>query len=107
VWTPDNGGILKETVLPRTGHLTLGDPPGSNEVPLEAVLFEDWVETRLAIQIGGVELDTFDHNDRLTSFKASFRGDPTQWFGDYAPTGGAVDHLDLDGWKLWFRIDPA
>ena len=76
-------------------------------MPLETVLFDDWVDTRLAIRIDGVELDTFDHDDRLTSFKASLRGDRTQWFGAYAPTGGAVDHLDLEGWKLWFRIEPA
>ena len=67
VWTPDNGGILKETVLPEAGHFSLSDRPGSNEVTLNAVLFEDWVEKTLAVKIGGVELDTFDPDDRLAA----------------------------------------
>ena len=106
-WTPDNGGLLKETTLPEEGHFHLGDRPGSNEVKLDAVLFEDWVESKLAIQVGGVELDTFDPDDRLASFKQVFRGDPANWFGHYAPTGEAVDPQDVEGWKLWFRVEPA
>jgi hypothetical protein len=74
---------------------------------LDAQLFEGWAESTLAIQIGGVELDTFDPDDRLTAFKQVFRGDAAAWFGRYAPTGAAVDVQDLDGWKLWFRIEPA
>jgi hypothetical protein len=106
-WTPDNGRILKETMLPEEGHFHLSDRPGSNEVKLNVVLFDDWVESKLAIQIGGVELDTFDPDDRLTSFKHVFRGDPADWFGHYAPTGEAVDPQDVGGWKLWFRVEPA
>jgi hypothetical protein len=74
---------------------------------LDAPLFDDWAEDTLAIQIGGVELDTFDPDDRLPSFRQVFRGDPSAWFGSYAPTGEAVDVHDMDGWKLWFRIEPA
>ena len=107
VWTPDNGGILTERVFPENGYFKLSDLPGSNEVVLNAVVFDDWVESKLAIQIGGVELDTFDPDDRLLPFKRVFGGDPTEWHGHYAPTGEAVDLQDLDGWKLWFRIEPA
>jgi hypothetical protein len=107
VWTPDNGGLLKETRLPEEGHFHLSDLPGSNEVRLDAVLFENWVEGKLAIQMGGLELDTFDPDDRLASFKHVFRGDPANWFGHYAPTGEAVDPQDMEGWKLWFRVEPA
>jgi hypothetical protein len=107
VWTPDNGGILKDTALPGAGHFSLSDLPPNNEVALDAVLFEDWVEEKLAIQIGGVELDTFDPDDRLAPFKEVFRGDPASWFGRYAPTGEAVDQQNMNGWKLWFRIEPA
>ena len=106
-WTPDNGGILKETVLPASGHFSLGGRRGSREVTPNVVLFEDWAEQKLAIEIAGVELDTFDRDDRLDPFKEIFRGDPASWFGSYAPNGGAIDPLDLDGWKLWFRIEPA
>jgi hypothetical protein len=106
-WTPDNGGLLKETTLPEKGRFNLSDRPGSNEVRLDAVLFEDWVEGKLAFQIGGVELDTFDPDDRLASFKHAFRGDPASWFGRYAPSGEAVDPQHVEGWKLWFRVEPA
>jgi hypothetical protein len=107
VWTPDNGGILKETTLPAAGHFSMGDRGQQSEVTLDAVLFEDWVERKLAIQICGLELDTFDHDDRLNTFGEIFRGDPASWFGRYEPTGDAVDPLDLGGWKVWFRIEPA
>jgi len=107
VWTPDNGGILNETVLPARGHFSLSDRPGQSDVEVDAVLFEDWVEGTLAIRIGGVELDTFDKDDRLTPFHDVFRNDPASWFGRYAPTGDAVDPLNLDGWQLWFRVEPA
>jgi hypothetical protein len=107
VWTPDNGGILTERVFPGTGHFTLSDRPGSNEVVLEALLFEGWAESTLALQIGGVERDTFDPDDRLPPFKQVFRGDPYGWLGRYAPTGDAVDLHDVGGWKLWYRIEPA
>ena len=80
---------------------------GSNEVVLEAELFNDWVEGKLAVQIGGVELDTFDPDDRLSPFKQLFSGDPIKWHGHYAPTGEAIDPQDLEGWKVWFRIEPA
>jgi len=107
VWTPDNGGILAERTLPERGHFKLSDRRGGNEVVLDATVFEDWVEDTLAIQVAGVELDTFDPDDRLVPFKQVFRGDPAGWYGRYAPTGGAVDVLDVEGWKLWLRIEPA
>jgi hypothetical protein len=105
VWTPDNEGILTEHVIPEHGVFRLSDLPGSNEATLDAVLFEDWAEGTLAIEVGGVELDTFDPDDRLVPFKRVFTGDPAQWHGHYAPTGEAIDPQDLRGWQLWFRIE--
>lgn len=106
-WTPDNGGILHETVLPAKGYFHLSDRPGSNEVRLDSVVFDGWVESTLALQVGGVELDTFDPDDRLSSFKHVFRDDPSGWFGSYAPNGEAVDPNDVGGWKLWYRVEPG
>lgn len=107
VWTPDNGGILARRVLPAQGAFRLTDRSGSNEVAVDAVVFDDWVDNKLAIEIGGVELDTFDPDDRLASFKRVFTGDPAQWFGTYAPTDEVVDVQDLGGWQLWLRIEPG
>ena len=105
VWTPDNEGILTEHIFPDHGVFRLSDLPGSNEVTFDAVLFEDWAEGTLAIEVGGVELDTFDPDDRLVPFKRVFTGDPAAWHGHYAPTGEAIDPQDLRGWQIWFRIE--
>jgi hypothetical protein len=40
-------------------------------------------------------------------FKRLFEGDPSGWYGTYAPTGGPIDPNDQGGWQLWFRIEPA
>lgn len=106
-WSPDNDGIETEHVFPEGGHYRLSDLPGSNEVELEAVLFEDWVEEQMAVQLGGVELDTLDPDDRLAAFKRQFMGDPDSWFGSYAPTGAPIDPQDMDGWRIWMRIEPS
>jgi hypothetical protein len=107
VWTPDNGEILTRSVLPAQGAFRLSDQPGSNEVAIDAVVFDDWVESELAVEVGGVELDTFDPDDRLAPFKRVFTGDPADWFGTYKPTRDTVDVHDLGGWQLWLRIEPG
>jgi len=107
VFSPDNGGILREAVFPASGCYKLSDRPGSNEVRLDATLFEDWAETALGIEIGGVELDTLDPDDRLAAYKRVFEGKPTDWLANYAPTGSPIDPQHLGGWKLWYRIEYA
>ena len=106
-WTPDNGDIRVRRVLPEQGAFRLSDRSGANEVAPDAVLFDDWVEDKLAIEIAGVELDTLDHDDRLAPFKRVLTGDPAGWFGSYGPTGEVVDVHDLGGWQLWLRIEPG
>jgi hypothetical protein len=46
----------------------LSDRPGSNEVAVNAVVFDDWVESKLAVEVAGIELDTFDPDDQLAPF---------------------------------------
>lgn len=106
-WTPNNGGILRERVFPVDGHYHLDDIAPGNELTLNAVLFDDWVEGKLALQIGGVELDTFDPDDRLAPYKRVFSDNPDDWYGRYVPTGQVVDLQDPGGWKLWLRIEPS
>ncbi|MBC7893293.1 MAG: hypothetical protein H7Y12_13840 [Sphingobacteriaceae bacterium] len=107
VFSPDNGGILREAVFPSSGYFKLSDRPGSNEVQLDATLFEDWADTALGIEIGGVELDTFDPDDTLASYKRVFQGKPADWLANYAPTGDPIDPQNMGGWKLWYRIEYA
>jgi hypothetical protein len=71
------------------------------------VIFDDWVDNKLAVEIGGVELDTFDPDDDLASFKRVFTGDPAEWFGTYVPTGETVDVQDVGGSQIWLRIEPG
>ncbi|MFN0015049.1 MAG: hypothetical protein ACKVU2_10910 [Saprospiraceae bacterium] len=107
VFSPDNGGILREAVFPASGCFKLSDRPDSNEVQLDAVLFEDWAETALGMEIGGMELDTFDPDDKLASYKRVFQGKPADWLANYAPTGDPIDPQNMGGWKLWYRIEYA
>ncbi len=107
VFTPDNGGILREAVFPPSGSYSLSSRPGGNEVRLDATIFEGWAETTLGIEIGGVELDTFDPDDRLATYKRVFEGKPSDWLAHYAPTGNPIDPQHLSGWKLWYRIEYA
>jgi hypothetical protein len=106
-WTPDNGGILTERVFPDSGSFSIRDVPKNGQIRLNAVLFDDWAENQLAIQIGGVEPDTLDPDDRLYPFRQQFYGDPTHWFGRYMPTGETIDPQTMKGWKLWLRIEPS
>jgi hypothetical protein len=40
------------------------------------VVFDDWIESKLAVEVAGIELDTFDPDDQLAPFKRMFTGDP-------------------------------
>ncbi|MCK0191740.1 MULTISPECIES: hypothetical protein [Arenibacter] len=107
VYTPNNGGILTKNIFPLKGHYHLSDIKGSNEIILNAAIFENWVEDKLRIQIGGVELDTFDPDDHLLNYKQEYDGNPVSWFKNYSPSGDPIDSMDMDGWKLWYRIEQA
>lgn len=107
VYTPNNGGILTENIFPLEGCYHLSDIAGTNEIKLNATIFENWVENELRIQIGGIELDTFDPDDHLLRHKQEYTGNPVSWFKNYSPSGDPIDSMDMDGWKLWYRIEQA
>jgi hypothetical protein len=87
VVTGDNGGQEHINRFPSTKHFELGDTPGENEVVIEQSIFEGFVEDDLFVQIGGVELDTFDPDDTLCSYKRAFTGSPADWLGSFGPAG--------------------
>lgn len=101
----DNGGQETSTEFPKSRHFKLGDKPGSNEVTLDAVVFEGYVEQNLRIHIRGEELDLLDPDDRLDSYKRLFSGDPAAWIGSYGPDEHGIE--ELDGWQVWYRIENA
>ena len=105
VWSADNGGVSEKKAWPEQGCYKLSDIKGSNEVVLNNEVFSGWIEKNLAIQIGGLELDTFDPDDTLNTHKREFFGDPKQWKGKYGPKGGEIDLHDMGGWKVWYRIE--
>lgn len=107
VYTPNNGGILTENIFPLAGCYHLSDIAGTNEIKLNTTIFENWVEDELRIQIGGVELDTFDPDDHLLHYRQEYNGNPVSWFKNYSPSGDPIDSMDMDGWKLWYRIEQA
>ena len=83
----------------------MGDLPKNNELILNEEIFNGWIVEKLAIHIGGLELDTFDPDDRLTPFKRLFEGNPQQWLGNFGPSGEEIDMQNPGGWKLWYRIE--
>jgi len=74
-------------------------------VLINRVIFDGFVEKKLFIQIGGVELDTFDADDRLGPYQRIFTGKPEEWIGTYASHEGEMPTEKVGGWKVWYRIE--
>ena len=71
------------TLTGRCGHASerrrihdSADQPGAKEVSIDEPVFEGYVEDELFVQVGGVELDKLDPDDRLSTYKRAFRGRP-------------------------------
>ena len=107
VSTPDNGGRTQSSKFPSTGHFKLSDKVGQNEIVLNETLFDGYVEHNLFVQIGGVELDLFDPDDKLCIYKRSFGGKPGDWIASYNPEASQPSAEDVGGWKIWYRIEYA
>lgn len=105
VHTPDNGGLSQKNIFPEKGHFKLGDNPGENEVAIKQVIFDDFVENILSVQIGGLELDTFDPDDELCTYKRIFKGSTEEWIGQYAAHTGEMNMEHIGGWKVWYGIE--
>jgi hypothetical protein len=107
VSTPDNGGQEQSENFPLKKYYTLSDKAGQNEIALNETLFEGYVEHILFVQIGGVELDTFDPDDKLCVYKRRFEGKPRDWIATYNPESSQPSVEDVGGWKVWYRIEYA
>lgn len=105
VYSSDNGGVSMKNKFPEDGCYKLSDKPGKNEVIINEVIFNDFVEDNLFVQIGGLELDTFDPDDRLCTYKRLFNGDIETWIGAYANHNGDVNPENLGAWKVWYSIE--
>jgi hypothetical protein len=107
VLTRDNGGQESTTRFPRQKHYKLSDRPGENEVVIGESLFEGYVEDDLFVRIGGVELDTFDPDDVLATYKRAFAGRVVDWIGSYGPSDTHETVEDVGNWRVWYRIEYA
>jgi hypothetical protein len=105
VYTPDNGGLIQKNTFPQNGHFSLGDKAGQNEVKFDKIIFDDFVENKLSVQIGGLELDTFDPDDKLCTYKRIFDGNIEDWIGNYADHDGEMNTENLGSWKVWYRVE--
>lgn len=103
----NNGGSIQEHRLPGSGQLAISDKPGRNIVRIDVPIFEGFVEDHLAIEVTGVEVDTFDPDDDLCRYRRVFRGAPETFVGSYGPGDEAVESEDLGDWRLWYRIEGA
>ncbi|MBI1765617.1 MAG: hypothetical protein HYR56_29800 [Acidobacteria bacterium] len=107
VHSRNNGGLLRELRLPGKGHFSISDAPGHNTIHLNLPLFEDFVEDHLAVEIMGIELDTFDPDDELCPYRRIFTGPPESWLGSYGPGDEQIEPENLGDWKVWYRIERA
>ncbi len=105
VHTPDEGGRVAKVRFPSRGHYDICDRGGRGGIDLECLIFEGAVEEKLAIEIRGVELDTFDPDDKLPTYRRIFHGKPEDWLGAYGPTGSLIDSEDLGPWRIHYRIE--
>ena len=103
----NNGGSIQEHRLPGSGHLAISDKAGRNIVRLDMSVFEGFVEDHLAIDVTGVELDTFDPDDNLCRYRRVFSGAPATFLGSYGPGDEKIEAEDLGDWRLWYRIERA
>jgi len=100
----DNGGQSLERRFPSKGHFKLSDKPGQNRVELKAVIFDGWVEGRLALEIRGTESDLLDPDDELPRFRRTFTGNPDDWLRSYGPDAPLAPE-DLRDWSIEYRIE--
>lgn len=106
VFSPDNGGQLRETRFPREGVFKVSDRAGKNELTLDAVVFEGFVSGELRVEVSGTERDTFDPDDVLGKYTRVFRGDPDEWYGAYGPGDERpIEPEDLLSWQVWYRVE--
>lgn len=103
----NNGGLSQQHRLPGRGHLPISDKAGRNVVRFDVPVFEGFVEDHLAIEVTGVELDTFDPDDNLCPYRRVFRGAPETFLGSYGPGDEQIEPEDLGDWRLWYRIERA
>ncbi len=107
VSTPDNGGQEQRKKFPLKKHDPLSEKAGRNELVLNESLFEGYVERSMFVQIGGVERDTFDPDDKRCVYKRKFAGKPRDWIASYDPESSQPSVEDVGGWKVWYRIEYA
>ena len=102
VFTKNNGGILREQRMPAAKFF--GAKAGT-AIPVGAILFEGYAEDHLAIEITGAEHDVISDDDKLCPYKRVFTGSPSRWIGVYGPTDEEIDPEQLEGWRVFYRID--
>lgn len=107
IYSRNNDGLLRETRFPEKGHYSISDKPGRNMVQLNLPLFEGFVEDHLAVEITGIEMDTFDPDDEICRYRRIFMGPPESWLGSFGPGAEKIEPEDLGDWRLWYRIERA
>jgi hypothetical protein len=105
VYTHDNGGQRQETRLPAQGEYKISDKPHKNTVHVDLPLFEGFVEKHLAVELLGIEQDTFDPDDKLPPYRRVFTGPPDGWLGAFGPGDEEIEPEDLGDWRVWYRVE--
>lgn len=100
VHTRINGDVHSETRLPENGRYHVSDKPGRNTVHINLLLFEGFVENDIAMEITGIEMDTFDPDNKLRPCRRVFTGLLAEWLGSIGPGADPIEPEDLGDWRL-------
>lgn len=92
---------------PRKGHYHISDKPGRNTVHINLPLFEGCVQDHVAMANTGIEMGTFDPDDKFRPYRPVFTGLPAEWLGSIGPGADHIEPEDLGDWRLRYRIERA
>lgn len=102
-----DGGLLKETAIPKEGYFIINDHPSWNRRHLNEVVFEGEVGDHLEVEISGEELD-IGPNDNLPTYRREFTGPVSDWIGRYEPVGEeSTDPERMKEWWIFLEIEAA
>ncbi|MEV6431664.1 hypothetical protein [Nocardia sp. NPDC051463] len=59
------------------------------------------------MEITGIEMDTFDPDDKLRPYRRVFTGLPAERLGSIEPGADHIEPADLGDWRSWYRIERA
>jgi hypothetical protein len=104
VSTPDNGGLVHETIAPERGSFRIRAPGEESIVELGVPIFEGYVEEHLVVELRAVEVDRLTKDEAYQTYRRIHRG-AERLAGRYGPDDELLDTEEMTDWRVWYRIE--